>query len=82
MHGPFINSDQKGYKIEMAGTELVNGTTCNKLKVTAANTTVTVYYIDSKSNFIVMVSTKMFQFGMLEDVVTTYSDYKQNENGF
>jgi hypothetical protein len=29
-----------------------------------------------------MSSTKMFQFGAMEDVVTTYSDYKQNADGF
>jgi hypothetical protein len=82
LHGPFINADQKGYKIEMDGKEMVDGLMCNKLKVTAPNTNVTVYYIDSKSNFIVKASTKMFQFGALEDVVTTYGDYKQNADGF
>lgn len=82
LHGPFINTEQKGYKIEMAGTEIVDGVICNKLKVTAPNKNVTIYSIDSKSNFIVKASTKMFQFGALEDVITTYGDYKQNENGF
>ena len=82
LHGPFLNSTEKGYKIEMDGKEMVDGSICNKLKVTAPNTNVTVYYIDSKSNFIVESSTKMFQFGALEDVVTTYSDYKQNADGF
>ena len=82
LHGPFLNSTEKGYKIEMDGKEMVDGSICNKLKVTTPNTNVTVYYIDSKSNFIVESSTKMFQFGALEDVVTTYSDYKQNADGF
>lgn len=82
LHGPFINAEQKGYKIEMDGKETVDGLMCNKLKVSAPNKNVTVYYIDSKTNFIVMGSTKMFQFGAMEDVVTTYSDYKQNADGF
>jgi preprotein translocase subunit SecG len=82
LHGPFINSAEKGYKIEMAGNETVNGTLCYKLKVTAPNANVTVYSIDSKSNFIVKASTKMFQFGAMEDVETTYSDYKKNADGF
>ena len=82
LHGPFINAEQKGYKLEMDGTEMTDGVKCNKLKVTAPNTNVTVYYIESRTNFIVKASTKMFQFGALEDVVTTYSDYKQNEDGF
>jgi hypothetical protein len=82
LHGPFINHKEKGIKIEMAGKDTVNGSICNKLKVTSPNTNVTVYYIDSKSNYIVKTSTKMFQYGALEDVVTTYSDYKQNADGF
>jgi hypothetical protein len=82
LQGPFINAAEKGYKIEMDGSEMFDGLMCNKLKVTAPNANVTVYYIDSKSNFIVKASTKMFQFGALEDVVTTFSDYKQNESGF
>lgn len=82
LHGPFVNATEKGYKIEMDGQDTENGTMCYKLKVTAPNTNVTVYFIDSKSNFIVKCSTKMFQFGALEDVVNTYSDYKQNVDGF
>ncbi|MEP7236844.1 MAG: hypothetical protein ABI685_03225 [Ferruginibacter sp.] len=82
LHGPFVNYREKGIKIEMAGKDTVNGSVCNKLKVTSLNGNVTVYSIDNKSNFIVKASTKMFQFGALEDVVTTYSDYKQNADGF
>ena len=82
LHGPFINTTEKGNKIELAGKDTVNGTGCYKLKVTARNSNVTVYSIDSKSNFIVKSSTKMFQFGAMEDVVTTYSDYKQNADGY
>lgn len=82
LQGPFINSAEKGYKIEMTGTEMLNGTLCHNLKVTAPNTNVTVYSIDSKTNLIVKASAKVFQYGALEDVVTTYSDYKQNADGF
>lgn len=82
MHGPFINYKEKGIKIEMAGNETVDGVMCYKLKVTSPNTNVTVYFISSKSNQIVKTSTKMFQFGNLEDVETSYSNYKQNEDGY
>jgi len=82
LHGPFINSEQKGYKIETAGKDTVDGTMCYKLKVTAPNANVTVYSIDSKTNFIVKASTKMFQFGAMEDVITTYSDYRKNADGY
>lgn len=82
LHGPFVNSTEKGYKIEMAGKDTVFGNPCNNLKVTAPNGNITVYSIDSKTSFILKASTKMFQFGAMEDVATTYGDYKQNEAGF
>ncbi len=82
MHGPFINHREKGIKIEMAGKDSVDGVLCYKLKVTSPNTNIMVYFINSQSNLIVKTSTKMVQFGKLEDVITTYSDYKQNEDGY
>lgn len=82
LHGPFINYREKGIKVEMAGKDSVNGDLCYKLKVTSPNTNVTVYFISTKSDFIVKTSTKMFQFGKMEDVETTYGNYKQNEAGY
>lgn len=82
LHGPFINHSEKGIKIEMAGKDSVDGELCYKLKVTSPNTNVMIYFINSKSDLIVKTSTKMFQFGSLEDVETTYSDYKQNADGY
>jgi len=82
LHGPFINYREKGIKIEMAGKDSVNGELCYKLKVTSPNSNVTVYFINTRSSFIVKTSTKMFQFGALEDVETTYGNYKQNADGY
>ncbi len=82
LHGPFINHREKGIKIEMAGKDSVDGALCYKLKVTSPNTNVTLYFINSKSGLIVKSSTKMVQFGKLEDVETTYSDYRQNADGY
>ncbi|MBL7701927.1 MAG: hypothetical protein JNM14_06730 [Ferruginibacter sp.] len=82
LHGPFLNYREKGIKVEMAGKDTVNGVLCNKLKATFPNTNVTVYFIDSKSGFIIKTSTKMFQFGAMEEVETIYGNYKQNEEGY
>lgn len=82
LHGPFINYKEKGIKVEMAGKDTVDGVMCYKLKVTSPNTNVTAYFISSVSGWIVKTSTKMFQFGKLEDVETSYSDYQQNEGGY
>jgi hypothetical protein len=82
LHGPFIDYKEKGIKIEMAGKDSVDAVLCYILKVTSPNGNVTDHYINSKSNFIVKTSTKMFQFGAMEDIVITYGDYRQNADGF
>lgn len=82
LHGPFLGYIEKGIKIEMAGKDTVEGSMCYKLKVSSPNGDVTVYSVDSKSNFIVKASTKMFQYNAWEDVVTTYGDYRKNADGF
>lgn len=82
LQGSFVNYNEKGNKVEMEGIDTVKAAIFYKLKVTALNKNVTVYYIESKSNLILKAVTKMFQFGALEEVATTYSDYKQNADGF
>jgi len=82
LHGPFINYKEKGNKIQMAGKETVDGVVCYKLKVTARNGNLTEYFINTKTNRIVITRTKMFQFGKLEDVETSYGDYRQNADGY
>lgn len=82
LQGPFINSKEKGIKIVKLADEEVAGAKCYQLKVTFPNTNVTVYFIDSKTNLIVKTTTKLFQFGALEDVATFYSHYKQNNDGY
>lgn len=82
LQGPFINHKEKGIKVELAGKDTVDGVMCYKLKVTSPNTNVTVYSISSQTGFIVKSITKLFQFAQLEDVVTTYGDYKKNADGY
>ncbi len=82
LHGPFLNYKEKGIKIVLAGKDTVNNSICHKLKVTSLNGNVTDYYIHNKSGLIIKTSTKIFQYGALEDFETTYSDYKQNADGF
>ena len=82
LHGPFVNYSEKGIKISMLGKDTVNGVVCNKLRAVYPNANVTDFSIDIKTNFIVKTSTKMFQFGALEDVATIYSDFRQNADGY
>lgn len=82
LHGPFVNHSEKGIKIELAGKDTVNGSVCDKLKVTSPNGNVMIYSIDRKTNFIVKTNTKVFQYGALEDYVTIYSDYRKTADGY
>ena len=82
LHGPFIGYKEKGIKIEMAGKDTIDGSICYKLKVNSPNGDETIYSIDSRSGFILRSSTKMFQYGAWEDVVTSYGDYHQNTDGY
>jgi hypothetical protein len=82
LQGPFLGYKEKGINIELAGKDTVDGSICYKVKVSSPNGNTTIYSVNSKSYFIVKSSTKMFQFGALEDVVTTYGDYRKNADGF
>ncbi len=82
LQGTFINYKEKGTTIEMAAKETVDGTECYKLKVTFKNGNHTDYYIDSKSNFIFRTSTKGNINGEEIDIANTYSNFKQNADGF
>ena len=82
LQGTLINYKEKGTTIEMAAKETVDGTGCYKLKVIFKNGNHTDYYIDSKSNFIFRISTKGNMNGEETDIATTYSNYKQNADGY
>ena len=52
------------------------------LKVTFKNGIITNYYIDSKTSRIVKTTGKQNMNGQEMDVTTTYTDYKQNADGY
>jgi len=74
--GPLVNYQQKGNKVEYAGTEQVDGTDTYKLKVTLASGDVRYYYLDSDYYVPIKIDTKRMVRGAEREYETTLGDYK------
>ncbi len=81
VQGSLFNYKEKGYSVEYAGTEKVDGKDAHKLKVVKNGNTV-YYFIDATSNFIIKTATKVSAEGQEMDVETKFADYKQNAEGY
>lgn len=75
--GPLINYQQKGNRVELVGTEQVEGTDAFKLKVTLANGDVRTYYMDSDYYVPIRIDTKRIIRGAEQETETSLGDYKQ-----
>ena len=82
LQGAFVDYKDKGTTIELVGNEKVDGEDCYNLKVTYKNGIVTNYFISAKTAYIVKTSGKRMMNGEEMDVTTTYSNYKQNADGY
>jgi hypothetical protein len=72
----------KGTKVELLGTEKVDGEDNFKLKLTFSNGIVTNYFISSKTHLLTKASGKRSINGEDMDVETTFSNYKTNADGY
>ena len=83
IQGAFINYKEKGSTVELIGNEKVDGADAYKLKVIGKSGKPAFYFIDVKTNRLVKTSAKVVgPDGAEIDVETTYSDYKQNGDGY
>jgi len=82
LQGALCNYKEKGTTVELLGKETVDGVEAYKLKVLYKNGVESTYFIDVKNSRLVKTSGKMSMNGQEMDVVTTYSDYKQNADGY
>jgi outer membrane lipoprotein-sorting protein len=75
--GVFINSEEKGYTIELLGKEEVEGTEAFKIKVTKENGDESFQYMDAE-HFLVIVQESKKKMGESEqEIVTSFGDYKE-----
>ena len=82
LQGPLVNYKEKGNQVELQGKETVDGAECHKLKVTTKDGKITTLLIDAKTGYRVKSISKMTTPNGEEDVESTYSDFKKNEDGF
>lgn len=74
---PFINYAEKGYKAELMGTETVDTVNAYKIKMTAPDSTSSVYFFDPGTSYLVKTIQSMEMQGQMTDNEITYSDYRQ-----
>ncbi len=82
LHGPLVNYKEKGITVELSGTEKTGGSDAYKLKITYKNGVTANYFIDTKTNRLVKTSGKMSVNGQETEVETSFSDFKQNADGY
>lgn len=77
-----LNYKEKGSTVELLATEKVDGEDNFKLKITFKNGLVTNYFIGSKNYRINKTTGKRTINGEEMEVSTSYSNYKQNADGY
>ena len=82
VQGVLLNYKEKGTAVELLGTEKLNGEDNHKLKITFKNGLVTTYFIGAKNYYINKTVSKRKVNGEETDMETTYTNYKQNADGF
>lgn len=83
IQGAFSNYKEKGSTVEFVGNEKVDGADAYKLKMTGKSGKSVFYFVDVKTNRLVKTSGKAVgPDGAEMNVETTYSDYKQNADGY
>ncbi len=82
INGTFINYQEKGTTVESLGKESPDGIECYKLKVTYKNGKSSTYFINTKTNQLYKTSTMANVNGEDTEVSTTFSNHKQNADGY
>lgn len=82
VQGILFNYKDKGVLVELAGKESSDGAENYKLKVTNKLGFISNYFIDTKTYRVNKVSAKISVNGEEMDVTTSFSNYKQNADGF
>jgi hypothetical protein len=82
LKGIFVNYKEKGITVELAGKETIDGMECYKLKATFKNGNTTNYFIDTKTSRLYKTTTIGKGNGQEMEIFTTYTNYKQNADGF
>lgn len=78
---PFIYYAEKGYKAEFIGTDTVARVNAFKIKLTAPDSTSSLYFFDPNTFYLLQAIQQAEMQGQMVENKITFSDYKQT-NGF
>ena len=81
VRGALAGYKEKGYTIEVAGNEKVDGKDAHKLKLTKG-ADVVYYFIDAATGYILKTASTADVNGQSMEIETSFSDYKKNAEGF
>lgn len=79
--GELFNYKDKGSKLELAGTDKIEGKTAYKLNLTNIEGKLTTLYLDSATSYMVKRETTANMGGQDVTVVSTFSDHKKTDIG-
>lgn len=82
LQGALLNYKEKGHTVEYKGKETVEGVECYKLVLVSKIGKTTTYYISTKTDRTVKSVSKAVRNGEEMEIATTFSDYKQNKDGY
>ncbi|HLO57120.1 MAG TPA: hypothetical protein VK179_00110 [Bacteroidales bacterium] len=72
----------KGYKIDLAGQETVVNVNAWKIDVTAPDNSVTSYFFDPDTWYLIKTINRAEMMGQSMDIATNFSNYKKLDNGY
>ncbi len=79
--GPLVDYKSKGYQVNLAGKDTVNGKECYKIQLTSADGKESFYFIDTKNNLVLQTRQMVESNGRNtskeeKEMIINYSDYK------
>ena len=80
--GALFNYAEKGSKVELVGSEDIQGVKTTKLKLTTKGNTELIYYIDPAKYHVVRSVSKSSINGQESEITVNYSNYQTTEYGF
>lgn len=75
--GPFINYAEKGYKVELLGTDTIANAISYKIKFTSPDSVLSVCFFDARTFYLVQAVSQSVAAGQIVEGVTNYSDFRQ-----
>ncbi len=76
---PFVNYSETGYKAELLGTDSVAKVNAYKIKLTAPDSTSTLYFFDPNTFYMLKTVQKAEMQGQMVENVISFSDYRQTD---